>query len=715
MRKFFIHIFFAILFFGVAHSGFAQGRFGGGLGSAFSGGGVAGSLGPVVLDTSEIHYFFADNPNEVYPFSDSLLESIHQYDPIRLQEYNYANLGNLGSAHRPLFYQPAVRRGFDAGLHQFDLYQMNTTDVRYYHVTQAFTQANYTQGPAQTDAQLNVRFSRNFADGLNLTLEHRRINNGGAYDFQRATNSAVAAGLWYHNKDGRYDGYFSFVSNSNEQENNGGTAETLTDSLIPPFQVLVNLQTSNTKHARKELAYTQYFYLNKMTKEQRQQRKAARQAEKEKRKATKPAPSKPLRDSTVDLRKRPETLPTPPADSSKVHTPETRNPKPENVEPQTFRPSTVPSPPPPRTFTFYHQIAWRTSSFKFSDTEPDSAFYGSFLVDSRGLRHFLKVRTLENTFKLQTFKLRQDGTHASESDLLEVGLVHSLHLIDQEPLARRTQNDLFLTGRLNFSPGQRMQLHSYAHLGIGANAGDFRLSGELFLDLKKVGNLRLEAVNQLYTPSLLDQQFYVTEQVVWQNDFQKTLETSLSATYALPKQHFSVTGQYHLLSNLVYFDTAGLPRQSGAFSVLQLIFRKDFQVGGWHLDNWAGLQQVTSEVLPLPQLYSRHSLYWQGRVFRKVMLAKLGLDARLTTNYDAPAYQPLTGRFYLQHEQTLPFTPLLDAFLSFQVKTFRFFVKIENLLTFPSQQYYYQTAGYPLPFGLANGGIRFGISWRLVD
>lgn len=683
-----------------ANTAIAQGRFGGGLGNAFSGGTGGGGLGAVVLDTSEIHYFFEDRPNEVYPFSDSLLESIHQYDPVRQQEYDYAHLGNLGSAHRPLFFQPAARRGFDVGLHQFDLYLMSTADVRYYKVAQAFTQATYTQGPTQSDAQLNVRFSRNFAKGLNLTLEHRRINNGGAYDFQRANNSSVAAGLWYHNKDGRYDGFFSFVSNAVEQENNGGSAETLTDTIIPPFQVQVNLKTSDTRHAQKELAYTQYFYLNKMTKAERQKKRTERQ--------------------TVKMQEAPDSTGIKPSlpDSLAVHL---QNPKPapkrdaRNQQPKTPSPPYPSLPPPRRSFTLYHQAAWQASSFKFSDTAPDSAFYGPFLVDSRGLRHFLKVRTLENTFKLQTFKLRQNGRQASERDLLEVGLVHSLHLIDQEPLSRRIQNDLFLTGRLNFSPGERMQLHSYAHLGLGADAGDLRLSGELFLDLKKMGNLRLEAVNQLYAPSLLDQQFYVTEQALWKNDFQKTLETSLSATYALPKYLFSLNGQYHLLSNLVYFDTAGLPRQSGAFSVLQLVARKDLRLGGWHLENWAGLQKVTADVLALPQLYSRHSLFWQGRVFRKVMLTKLGLDARLTTGYKATAYQPLTGRFYLQKEQTLSFTPLLDGFVSFQVKTFRFFLKIENLLTFPNQEYYYQTAWYPLPFGLTNGGIRFGISWRLVD
>jgi hypothetical protein len=397
--------------------------------------------------------------------------------------------------------------------------------------------------------------------------------------------------------------------------------------------------------------------------------------------------------------------------------------QPAKAPPAAKRPAqALPPPPLTRAFTLYHQIAWRRELYKFFDSTPDSAFYQDFLVDDRGLRFYLKTRKLENTVKLQTFKLKQqtrsDSTGRalpSESDLLEVGLVHSLHLVDQEPLGRQAINNLFLTGRLNFSPGERLRVQSYGHLGLGANAGDFRISGDLFLNLKKIGHLRLEAVNQLYTPSLLHERFFVTENELWNNSFGKILETSLSGRYSLPSLRFSVGGQLHLTNNQVYFDTAGMPRQAGALSVFQLIVSQDFKVGPFHLDNWGGLQKSTSDVLRLPEIYSKHSLYFLGKIFKKVMMVKVGVDARLSTGYAAPSYNPLIGQFYLQNEQTLPFTPLIDFFLSFKVQTFRFFVKIENLLPSATRQYYYQTTDYPLPYGLGNGGLRLGINWRLVD
>jgi hypothetical protein len=657
-------------------------RFPGGGGG--SGGGVSANSEPT-LDTSEIHYFFADNPNLIFPFSDSLLETFQQYDPARQQPLDYAHLGNLGSAARPLFFQPVWRRGFDIGLHQFDLYQMTTNDVRYYKITQAYTLAGYTQGPAQTDSQFRIRFSRNFSNGLNLSLENRLISNTGAYDFQKARDSDVAAGLWYHHKNGRYDGFFSYVTNTARQQNNGGAAESLTDTLLPPYQVAVKIQTSQTRYANSEFAYTQYLRLNKR----------------------------------LFKREKTPAVPSPPADSLKKERP--LGIAPVLQPPIDSRQPAVGTTVTQRAFTLYHQIAWRTASYKFYDTAPDSAFYGDFLV-YKSLRHYLETKKLENTFKLQTFKLRERkpsdasaGQLPAESDLLEVGLIHSLHFVQQEPVDTGTINNVFLTGRLNFSPGDRMRLESYAHLSIGANAGDYRVNGTLFLNLKKIGTLQLEAVNQLYSPSLLPTRFYVSQQEIWKNDFQRTLETSLSGTYAIPAWRFSVTGQYHLVSNMVYFDTAALPRQSSAFSILQWMARKDFHIGPLHSENWVGIQEVTSDVLPLPRFYSKHSFYAEGKIFKKVMLAKLGVDARLCSGYDAPTYHPLVGQFILQNAQTLAFTPLLDAFLSLKVKTLRFFLKIENMLPFLTGDYYYQTAGYPLPYGLGNGGFRMGFVWRLVD
>ncbi len=746
------------------------GRSGGGFG-AFGNigqGGGSGSMGEVTLDTSDIFFFFADNLNAIFPFEDSLLGNFQQYDPIRQGAFDQAHLGNLGSASYPLFYQPSFRRGFDVGLHQFDIYQMKTSDVRFYKIKQAYTQAGHSQGQTQADAFTNVRFSRNFANGINFSMEYRKIDNAGAYDNQKAENADVAVGLWFHNKYNTYDGFFTFVSNSVEQQDNGGIEDGADAVYEDAFRLDVNLLNSDTRHANREYAYTQYFYLNKILSEEsikrRTQARKARKEAKEKRKEERRLEKLMAKDSTLrDSILKDSTLamtdslgvidslktktpkdslsqkPTAPKANGKAPFPPGGRPPISRLPPGRSPIPQFPNSPIPdslqsadgnrllavpegRVFTLYHQMAWRKDSYKFSALPSDSLYFGDFWVDDRGLRQFLETRKLQNTVKLQTFKLRQaepDSTGRSlpaESDLLEVGLVHAFHLIDQEPLERDRLNNLFLTGSFNFSPNDHLRIRTYGHLGIGANRGDFRLSGDLFLNFKKIGNLRLEAINQLSTPSLLHRQFYATEQQIWKNDFGKTLETSLKGTYSLPAFDLAISGSYNLVNNLVYFDTDGMARQNGSvINVLQLSVKKDFHTKLVHLENWLGIQESTSNTLRLPTFYSKHSIYLEGKIFKKAMLTRFGFDARLNTGYSPYNYHPLIGQFFLQNDQTLPFTPLVDVFLNFKVKTFRFFFKVENLLPYMTRQYYYQTADYPMPFTFSNGGMRMGVNWRLVD
>jgi len=654
--------------------------------------GQTSSLGNVVLDTSDIFYFYSANPKLILPFKDSLLDEFQQYDPIRQRKLNYAHLGNLGSAFRQLIYQAPFRRGFDVGLHQFDIYKLDASQLRYYKITQAYTHAFFSQGPSQNHSYFKIRFSRNFANGINLSLDHKKINNAGSYDFQKTRNTAFAIGLWYHAPDGRYDGFFSFASTTIQQQDNGGIVEEPKDTLLPPFQIAVNLQNARTQQAQREWTYIHYFQLNK-------------------------PPARPPRP--------PQTMPGQHSAIISIRD-SVANAAPDSLEqPAALSPAfpnqTEEPLPPKRAFTLYHRLRYQFNSYKFSDSSlaEDASFYQNLQVDERGLRHYLKVRKLENTFKIQTFKLHKSTTEGpqQQSDLLEVGLIHTLYFLDQEPVDTSNFNDLFLMGRINFTPNERLKIFTYAQFGLLGNAGDYRISGSLFLHFKTVGNLRLEFINQLYEPSLLQQRIFISQRQFWKNNFDKTLETSVSGTYSLPSFRFSLTASYHLLTNYIYFDSQALPRQtSSAINIFQLMVEKNFQLGTLHLNNLIAFQQVTKEdVLRLPQIYSTHSLFLEGKIFKKVMLARLGFDARLASSYTPDTYQPLTGQFHIQNKQTLPFTPLLDFFLSFKVNRFRFFFKVENILTGITNRYYYQTANSPLAFGLSNGGIRFGISWRFVD
>ncbi|MCB0677133.1 MAG: hypothetical protein KDC30_10615 [Saprospiraceae bacterium] len=368
-----------------------------------------------------------------------------------------------------------------------------------------------------------------------------------------------------------------------------------------------------------------------------------------------------------------------------------------------------------RALTVGHRLNYRTDVYKFYDDQPaaDSSFYGNFQVDSRGIRHYVEHRRLENRFELKTFTMAPtDSTGVRRPrDLLSVGLLHQWHWLQQEPVDSTFQA-VFLTGRMILQPVPRVRLEAYAHYGVLGNLGDYRLEGKLWLDLKKVGQWRFQAISQLQSPSLLEQRLYLTQELFWENDFKKTLETTLAAALLLPDWGIEVEGRYNLIANYLYFDSLGVARQSGtAISIPQLVARAQLHLGVLHFENELTLQRPSGDLLRLPSLYSRHSLYLEGRIFRQVMLARLGFDLRLHSDFLLPGYQPIFSQYTLQEEQSTGWQPLVDAFFAFKVKKFRFFLRVENLAPLLTTRYYYLAAGYPI----AQTGVRFGLSWQFVD
>lgn len=672
----------------------------------------------VVVDTFKIFSYYARSFYREQAFSDSLLTNLtHQLDPARKRRYDYQNLGIDGSAAQPFVYREPFRQGFDVGLHQFDLYLMPADSFKFYRVERAFTNAEYDRGADQLNSTLKLQFSRNFAQGVNLSLNYRRVSQLGErvqLPHQQSRVTAFGVGMRFGDPQDRYRGFFTFTTNKVEQEDNGGiTAEPfLQGQFASPSSGEVQSETANTTYRWSEYQYTHYFNLRA--------------------KPEPPAPATRSRsvrgplggraegdsirlDSSARLRIAPPTDSIPPV----------RSPQAGGLA-QLFN---------KQAFFLKHTAAYKTAEYKFAEENPDPAadMYRSFYVDDRGLRHFIRHNMLENHLALLTFKPKDRPRNRPKINrgLLELGIKHRLHLVDQE--ARDyTVNNLFLQARWHYLPTSFLRLETYGHLGLLDNIGDFRAEGKLSLDLGRIGMLEGAFINQLSEPPLIYRRLYVSQQEIWNNLLQKTLRSTIRVTYRNEALKFAVTGAYHLVDNLVYFDTLAQARQrDGTISVGQLMIEKDFQLGKLHLDNTVALQVSSAdEVLRLPGIFAKHSLYFKDRWFNDVLDTRVGLDLRYTTAYFADTFNPLVGSFHLQNQQEIKLRPLVDVYLSLRVSKFRAYVKFENLRnllvenpmdaegntldrSYPENwQLIYPTPRYPY---VNVSGLRIGIKWRFTD
>ncbi|MEL7161649.1 MAG: putative porin, partial [Bacteroidota bacterium] len=221
-----------------------------------------------IVDTFGIFTYQVTNPNLEDSWRDSLLDQFQRYEPARTVDFDYADLGQRGSAAYPLRYEPILRNGTEIGLRQFDLYQVTGENLDFYRLQYPFTYLTYVRESEQEDYQVQAKFSRNFADGVNLVLDYERMSQQGDRDQfpgQALRNTHVATGLSIRPPGSRYSGFFSFAANTYEQLQNGGIVDSSfvnfdTGGEVDNLQNLTPyLQDTRLRYSFRELMATQYL------------------------------------------------------------------------------------------------------------------------------------------------------------------------------------------------------------------------------------------------------------------------------------------------------------------------------------------------------------------------------------------------------------------------------------------------------------------------
>ena len=131
------------------------------------------------------------------------------------------------------------------------------------------------------------------------------------------------------------------------------------------------------------------------------------------------------------------------------------------------------------------------------------------------------------------------------------------------------------------------------------------------------------------------------------------------------------------------------------------------------LNNTVLYQQTDQDgnVLNLPTLVTRNSLYFSSDVFKKAMFVQTGVTFKYFTEYYMDAYNPLLADFYVQDREKLGGFPLLDFFINAKVRQTRIYLKAEHFNAAFGERNYYSAPNYPY----RDFVIRFGLVWNFFS
>ncbi len=215
----------------------------------------------------------------------------------------------------------------------------------------------------------------------------------------------------------------------------------------------------------------------------------------------------------------------------------------------------------------------------------------------------------------------------------------------------------------------------------------------------------------------------------WQNtsNFEKQNVNSFTVNFE-NKLFGSLDGKLTSLTNYTYFKSEATPeeveagvenafvkpfQEGDAVNMVKLTYNKEFRVGKFALDNTVMYQSVdqNTNVVNLPQLVTRNTLYFSSDVFKKAMYIQTGFTFKYFTKYTMDAYNPLLGEFYVQENEELGGYPMLDFFINGRVKQTRIYLKAEHFNSSFSGYNFYAAPNYPY----RDFVIRFGLIWNFFS
>ena len=203
----------------------------------------------------------------------------------------------------------------------------------------------------------------------------------------------------------------------------------------------------------------------------------------------------------------------------------------------------------------------------------------------------------------------------------------------------------------------------------------------------------------------------------WSNNFKN--EKLNQFQFSALTKWLNINATYKVLDDYLFFDnltnditelTVKPQQYDKTINYFSVKANKEIKFWKFALDNTLLYQQVeqSNEVLNVPKIVTRNTLYFTGYVFKKAMLLQTGVTFQYFTEYYANDYNPLIGEFYVQNESKIGGFPMFDFFVNARVRQTRIFLKAEHFNSAWTGYDFYSAPNYPYRDFM----VRFGLVWN---
>jgi len=593
-------------------------------------------------------YYFDKNPDEKFQIDTGLL-NFEEYNFEKQELWEYYNLGRIGTAHQSLSFNWNRRKGFKDGNVFFENYMYDISRIKRYKTTKfPYSELSYLMGSA-VEQIARIVHAQNIKNRFEFALDVQGVSSNGTYrESNRTRNIALSFYGKYASKNNRYHLGVDFTYSTIKVSENGGILE----DVLTDRKESKQFYTSNISNAITEQSTLSFLIHNSYD---------------------------------FGFNKTREI------DSLKI---------------TKFTP----------IFRLKHSIGTNITNNSFlGKNANDSLFYGSFLQSIDSTKNTLKYHNIPNRISFEYLGTVKGDSVKYRNISAEIALQHN-NIEIWHNLLEHTTNNVMLEANVssNAFSGSKLFYNVNAHyIFTGFNQGELSAFGKLGYDFNKYGKISASLLAESIKPTWIEKHYNSSSKKWNNNHFIDKHIVATNISYSLAKYKLKFEANLKFLENYIFFDKSATPVQTNAkITYWNFSIKKDTKWKIWHWNNFIGIQSTNhQEILPLPLLFIKTSLFAEFRTFKKNLLLSTGIDLRYNTSFYARAWNPVVSQFHLQEERKMSFTPVIDLFINAQIKTVRIYIKANYINEGLFVANNYKALNYP-----SNGRtFSFGMSWRFFE
>ena len=362
-----------------------------------------------------------------------------------------------------------------------------------------------------------------------------------------------------------------------------------------------------------------------------------------------------------------------------------------------------------------HIISFEDKYYEYNQTSANTAYFGTANVTT-SLKDKTTLENFYNQFQLNySNNIIGDLQFNITTNNYNYGY-NKIAILNGNTITNRLKGDVFSAGGHYHKYYKGFELNG--ELGINV-AGDFdgnflkaTASFKLNDDISASATLNHSSKAPNYN-ALLYQSSY--ENYIWQNNFNniKTQQLAFKLKY---KNWVDLTVDLNTINDYVYFAKDATSNQvqpfqnSPTITYLRAKLENEIKLGKFALNNTILYQnkQDANNVLNIPELTTRNTLYFSTHLFKKAMYLQTGVTLNYFTKYYMDAYNPLLAEFYVQTDREYGNFPRLDFFINAKIRQTRLYLKAEHFNSSFTGYNYYAAPNYPY----RDFTVRFGLVWN---